>query len=70
MLEACCEEDAEKLAKEETQTMEGTIKARRVRWTDLNEKTETRGHDQREKTVRSSYATDAMNRETREEHLK
>ena len=38
MLEACCEENAEKLAKEETQAMEVATKGRRVRRADLTEK--------------------------------
>ena len=34
MLEACCEESAERLEKEEPQAMEETIRRRRVRWAD------------------------------------
>ena len=46
MLEACCEEIEDKLAKEETQAMEEAIKGRRVRCADSTERMEaTQDHD-------------------------
>ena len=40
MLEVCCEENAERLTKEETQAMAEGAKGRGVRWADLTEKEE------------------------------